>query len=120
MKKWIFLLLALVTIACNRQADPLFGTWKATKVHVGFDEKYTTPDMVKQVGEMEKENRLDIKSDSTMTFVSNDYKQEGKIKLLSDGKLFCDDELFGIWKDGKIITQTPSPFGEIQVEYTKE
>lgn len=120
MKKWIFALWGLIAIACSRPNDPLFGTWEATKVHVGFDEKYTTPDMVKQIGEMEKQNQLDIKSDSTMVFVSSGYTLKGQVRLFSDGSLFCNGELFGIWKDGKITTKSPSPFGEITVEYTKE
>ena len=120
MKKWIFLLLVFVAASCNKQSDPLFGTWQATKVHVGFDEKYNTPDMIKQIGEMEKQNKLDIKSDSTMTFVSSGYTLKGQLKLLADGKIFCNGELFGVWADGKITTKSPSPFGEIRVEYTKE
>ena len=121
MKKCIPLLFCLIALAsCNKTSDPLFGAWQATKVHVGFDIKYTTPDMVKQIGEMEKENRLEIKADSTMSLVGNGYILEGQVKLLSDGKLFCNDELFGIWADGKITTKSPSPFGEITVEYTKK
>lgn len=120
MKKSIIFLLCLIAIACNRPSDPLFGTWQASKVHVDFDIKYTTPDMVKQIGEMEKQNRLEIKADSTMSLAGNGYILEGQVKLLSEGKLYCNDELFGIWADGKITTRTPSPFGEITVEYTKE
>ena len=120
MKKCIIFLLCLIAISCKRPSDPLFGTWKATKVHVDFDIKYTTPDMVKQIGEMEKQNRLEIKADSTMSLGGNGFILEGQVKLLSDGKLYCNDELFGIWADGKITTRTPSPFGEITVEYTKE
>lgn len=120
MKKLVLILLSLIAVSCHRPSDPLFGTWQANKVHVGFDEKHTTPDMVKQIGEMEKQNRLEIMSDSTMTFISSDYTLQGQLRLCSDGKLFCNGELFGIWSDGKITTSTPSPFGEISVEYTKE
>ena len=121
MEKCIPLLFCLIALAsCNKTSDPLFGAWQATKVHVGFDIKLNTPEMVKQIGEMEKQNKLDIKSDSTMTFVSNGYTLKGQLRLFSDGKLFCNDELFGIWADGKITTKSPSPFGEITVEYTKK
>lgn len=121
MKKWIpFIFCLIAVVSCNRASDPLFGTWQVNKVHVGFDEKSTTPDMVKQIGEMEKQNRLSINSDSTMTLAGIGYTLEGRIKLFPDGKLFCNEELFGIWDDGKITTKSPSPFGEITVEYTKE
>lgn len=120
MKKWTLFLPVLMVIACNRPSDPLFGTWHATKVNVGFDEKLSTPDMVKQIGEMEKQNQLDIKSDSTMTFVSGSYTLTGQLKLLPDGTLLCDGELFGTLNEDRITTKNPSPFGEIQVEYTKK
>ena len=120
MKKCIILFLCLIAISCSRPSDPLFGTWQATKVNVNFDIKHNTPEMIKQIGEMEKQNRIDIKSDSTLTFVSNGYTLEGQLNLSSDGQLFCNGELFGIWNNGKITTKNPSPFGEITVEYTKE
>ena len=123
MKKLIvvFLLgLAALFCACNHQQDSLIGTWVVDKVNVQFDEKRSTPELVKQIGEMERQNSFSISTDSTLTFKGLDAEWQGKISLKSDGMLVCDDSNFGIWKDGLIVTQTESPLGEVMVTYKKK
>ena len=115
-----FVATALAFASCTHSSDPLFGTWNATKVHVDFDETRTTPDMVKQIGEIEKQNQFEIKSDSTMVFTGNGSTLEGQISLQPSGMLYCNGEPFGIWSGDRITTQSPSPFGEIKVEYSKK
>ena len=117
----IFLLgLALLFCTCNRQQDSLIGTWIVDKVNVQFDEKHNTPELVKQIGEMERQNCFSIDADSILTFKGMDTEWQGKISLKSDGSLICNDASFGTWKEGRIVTCIDSPIGEIVVTYRKK
>lgn len=120
MKKTILFFLGLTLCACHRNADTLIGTWIADKVNVQFDEKRSTPELVKQIGEMEKQNVITITADSLLTFKGLDDSFQGRINLESNGTLYCKGAVFGIWKDRQIVTRTNSPLGEIVVVYRKE
>lgn len=106
--------------ACHHKADPLFGTWIVDKVNVQFDEQHSTPELVKQIGEMERQNVISITADSTLTFKGMDDSLQGRLSLKNDGTLLLDNADFGQWKDGQIITRTGSPVGEITVSYRKK
>lgn len=125
MKKHFFLLagFALALNAChhnNDSADSLIGTWTVEKVNVQFDEHRSNPELVKQFGEMEKQNVITIKSDSTMTFKGLDEEKQGRISLKGNGTLQLEGKDFGTWKNGQIVTRTQSQIGEIVVTYRKK
>ena len=120
-KNRYFLLLALAAVlcACHPKADPLFGTWTVSKVNVQFDEQRSTPELVKQVGEMEKQNVITISCDSILTFKGLEEEWQGRIRLQKDGTMLHEGNVFGTWKNGEIVTRTGSPLGEIVVTYKK-
>lgn len=122
MKKSILFLLGLSAslCACTSDNDPLIGTWTVEKVNVQFDEHRGTPELVKQVGEMEKQNRIVISTDSILTFKNMDGESQGRLHLSSDGTMTCNGIVFGQWKAGEIVTRAESPLGEISVKYKKE
>ena len=121
MKKHIPLLLAMMLLlACTEKRDSLVGDWVAHKVNVQFDENRSTPALVQQIGEMEKQNRISIGSDSTLVFKSLDGETRGRMTVDATGRLYCDGTLFGQWKNGEIVTTTPSPLGEIVITYRKQ
>lgn len=123
MKKLIFaLILGIVSMfyACNRQHDTLIGSWTVDKVNVQFDEKHNTPELVKQIGEMERQNSFNINADSILSFKGLDTEWQGKIHLRSDGTLICNGANFGVWKEGQVVTRTGSPLGEVIVTYRKK
>lgn len=122
MKKTILFILSLAFLVCSCQqkADSLIGEWTADKVNVQFDEKRSTPELVKQIGEMEKQNHFTISNDSVLIFKGLNHEAQGHVKADAQGNLFLDGEMFGHWKDGKITTKTASPLGEIIVVYTKK
>jgi len=122
MKKGFLFLIGLITTfcACNRQQDSLIGTWTVDKVNVQFDEKRSTPELVKQIGEMERQNTFSISADSMLVFKGLDTEWQGKINLESDGTLICNGTNFGSWKEGQIVTHNDSPIGEIVVAYRKK
>ena len=122
MKHGFLFLLGLVAMlgACQHDPDPLFGTWTVDKVNVQFDEQHNTPALVKQIGEMERQNTLSISNDSTLIFKGLEETKEGRLNLRSDGTMLIDGTVFGVWKDGQITTRTGSPLGEVVVTYKKE
>lgn len=122
MKKTFLLLLGLVLslCACHRNADSLIGIWVVDKVNVQFDEQRSTPEMVKQVGEMEKHNYFTIDKDSVLVFNSVEMEQIGRVTTDKQGNLFCEGAPFGQWKNGEIVTTTTSPLGDIIVVYKKK
>ncbi len=116
----LFIGLTFALCACHHKADPLFGTWTVDKVNVQFDEQHSTPELVKQIGEMERQNVISIAADSILTFKGMDDSLQGRLSLKNDGTLLLDNADFGQWKDGQIITRTGSPVGEITVSYRKK
>ena len=122
MKKKILFLLGtfLALYACHNDSPSLIGTWTVDKVNVQFDERRSTPELVKQIGEMEKQNVILISPDSILIFNSLEGETKGKLSLSKDGTLTCNGNFFGIWKGENIVTRTNSPLGEIVVTYRKK
>ena len=122
MRKGIILLLgfALAISACTPKADPLFGTWTVSKVNVQFDEQHNTPELVKQVGEMEKQNIITLDNDSILTFKGLDEAWQDRISLRSDGTMLCEGIAFGTWKNGEIVTRSNSPLGDVVITFRKK
>lgn len=111
--------LALLLASCTPESDSLIGSWTVDKVNVQFDENRSTPELVKQIGEMEKQNTLSISSDSLLVFITSDNETKGRMTIDKQGVIYCNEEQFGIWKDGVIVTTVSSPLGAITVMYRK-
>ena len=123
MKKSLIFLagLAIAFVACHRKpADSLIGTWTVEKVNVQFDERRSTPELVKQMGEMERQNVITISKDSVLTFKGLDSDWQGSVSLKNGHKLYCDDREIGTWNEGQIVTSSDSPIGEVVVTYRKK
>ena len=116
----LFFLLAMLLAACTSKPDTLIGDWTADKVNVQFDENHATPELVKQVGEMEKQNCISISNDSILVFKGLDCETQGHMTVDQQGVIYCDGQKFGIWKEGIVVTETPSPLGIIVITYRKE
>ena len=122
MKKHILVLFGLILLltTCTRKPDTLIGDWVADKVNVQFDENHATPELVKQIGEMEKQNRISISNDSTLVFKTLDSEIQGRMTVDEQGIVYCDGKNFGLWKDGVIVTTVSSPLGAITIKYQKK
>lgn len=122
MKKPILFLLGIAAAlcACQPKQPSLIGEWKADKVNVQFDERRSTPELVRQIGEMEKQNQFSISSDSILVFKGLESKTRGQLTTDGQENLYLDGVLFGQWKNGEIVTKTPSPLGEITIVYRKD
>ena len=87
----LFFVLAMLLVACTSKPDTLIGDWTADKVSVQFDENHSTPELVKQVGEMEKQNRISIGNDSILVFKGLD--ETGLYRLTG----YAVPEEHGVW-----------------------
>ena len=119
MGRFLLAITALLLLAsCHRTSDPLIGRWTVEKVNVEFNEQIATPEMVRQYGEMEKGNVIEIGKDSVLTLISDGDTLRGKCTL-KGSQLFCDGQLFGSLEGGKLITKNKTPIGTIEVVYSK-
>ena len=105
--------------SCVGRQDPLIGRWSVEKVNVEFNENLATPEMVRQYGELEKGNVLEIRADSVLTLVSGGDTITGRCSLKGK-QLFCEGRFFGRLEGGKIHTHAQTPLGTIGVIYTKK
>ncbi len=118
-----FLLLTLVFSAllldgCKHR-DTLFGTWITDTINIEFDESKSTPELVKQFGEMEKNNCIVLSQDSTMRFQGSEEKLPGLFDLRND-TLFYNGQVFGLLKNNRIHTTKKTILGVITVSYKKK
>lgn len=120
MKKAIYfaIVLMLICIECQRNTNTIVGTWKAEKVEIDFDERHSTPEIVKQTGIIEKENQLIITADSTLAFISHGDTVKG-IFSVSETRISLGGKPFGTIAENEIITNEETPFGNISVTYRK-
>ena len=110
----------LLLVACHRNpTDSLIGTWTVDKVNVQFDERHSTPELVKQMGEMERQNVITISKDSVLTFKGLDENYQGRVSLQNERTLLFEGAVFGQWKEGQIVTSVDTPIGEVVVTYKK-
>ncbi|MFK5855166.1 MAG: hypothetical protein QM503_03470 [Bacteroidota bacterium] len=125
------LLLALVIVMSSCGGTPeskLIGTWKAQKVETDFDEQFTTPEMLRQVVEMQKETFFKIIDDSTLIIISPGNTHETSWELNPSDQaisyFFEGDPKYlnklGVFSEGKIISESKTPLGIITIYYEKE
>jgi len=124
----IFAFTVIMTSCGGSAESKLVGTWKAQKVETDFDEQYTTPEMLRQVVEMQKETYFKIIDDSTLIILSPGNTHETKwtldpsdqtISYFFEGNSNYLNKL-GKFEDGKIISESKTPLGVITIYYEKE
>lgn len=133
--KRIFFLFFLVTstlsffISCSGSSESRFvGTWKAQKVETDFNETRTTPEMISQVVEMQKQTYFRMVNDSVMSIISKNNTHEAKWKYDKENKTISYyfsnmkgvPNILGKYEDGKIVAESNVPIGRITIYYEKE
>jgi hypothetical protein len=88
------------------------------KVNVEFNEQIATPEMVRQYGELEKGNVIEIAKDSIISLISEGDTLTGRCSLKGN-QLFMDGTPFGRYENGTIHTESSTPLGIIKVVYKK-
>ncbi|MBQ3710091.1 MAG: hypothetical protein II887_05235 [Bacteroidales bacterium] len=119
MKRYMsFFVLIILLSSCHRNDDPFFGRWTVDRVNVEFDEYKATPEMVRQYGELEKGNVIEISNDSVLTFISDGDTLKGQCSLRGQ-QLLLDGKAFGKIEDGLLTTETSTPLGKVRVVYRR-
>jgi len=121
MKRLLFISLLLL-LSCSK-SEGIIGTWTVEKISFDFDERKSTPEMIRQLGLIEKHNTLIFKNDSivhiTMAAMDSDYKYtlnpEGTISLEPDTHHITHFSL----KNSVITTETDTPIGKMIIKYKK-
>ena len=108
----------LLFSACRRNNDPFFGRWVVERVNVEFNEDLATPEMVRQYGELEKGNVLEIRTDSVLTLVSGGDTLQG-VCALKGTQVYLDGKPFGRLGNGRLQTESQTPLGIVEVIYKK-
>ena len=119
MGRFVLAITAVLLFAsCHRASDPLIGRWTVEKVNVEFNEQIATPEMVRQYGELEKGNVIEIAKDSIISLISGGDTLTGHCSLKGN-QLFMDGIPFGGYENGTIHTESSTPLGLIKVVYKK-
>ena len=123
------LTVSLVWLAsCSSPESKLIGTWKVSDVETNFDEQSVSPEMLKQVIDMQKQTYFRIINDSTMAIITNDNTHEAtwilnpddsEITFFFEGMETTPNTL-GKYSDGQIVSETSTPLGKMIIFYGKE
>ncbi len=134
MKSRLFLIILLISglvaiVSCSTKKGPdLTGIWKVADVKVEFDEQSSTPEMLRQVAEREKQTILEIQNDSVMSIIAGNttYKafwvldQESGIINYRFEDMGARMTELGKLIDGTIVAESETAMGKIIVTYEKD
>ena len=124
----LLLLLGIVLFAsCSSTENKLVGTWKVEDVKTDFDESKTTPQMLQQIVEIQKQTHFKIRTDSVMVIISNNNTYEAVWSFDKSHQIinyhFKDDTTvykLGDYVEPYIISESTTPLGVITTTYSKE
>lgn len=115
--------------ACSSSpTDKLIGTWRASDVDAAFDEQLATPEMLKQVIQVEKQLFFKFLNDSMMNIHTMDQtlkaywffdEESGRIDYRFAEAASSISEL-GMYKDGAITAESQTALGKLTITYRKE
>jgi len=122
------LLLSIVLFAsCSSTENKLVGTWKVEDVKTDFNESNTTPQMLQQIVEIQKQMYFKIRTDSVMVIIINNNPHEAVWSIDKGNQVisyhFKNDTTvykLGDYVDSFIITKSNKSFGIITTTYSKE
>ena len=110
-------LIYLLLSSCHRD-DLFIGRWTVEKVNVDFNEQIATPEMVRQFGELEKGNIIEISKDSLLMFIADGDTLQGRCSLKGN-QVLLDGKPFGRYENDLIQTETTTPLGKVKVTYKR-
>jgi hypothetical protein len=134
MRNSYLLVLFLITttlgvVSCKSDPTAKFiGTWQVVDVDASFDEQRFTPEMLKQVVQMEKQVFFKFVNDTMMNIITLDqtnsaywyYDAEtGLISYRFAGPASQLHEL-GTYQNGSIIATSQTALGKLTITYEKK
>ena len=122
LRKFFKILAIFALFSCSRSSS-IIGTWTVDKVSFEFNERKSTPEMIRQLGEIEKHNTLIFKNDSivhiTMAAIDANYLYQ----ISNDGTITLEPANHPIssisLNQNVIQTETETPIGKMRITYKK-
>ena len=120
-------IMTIIISSCGSKSSKLKGTWKVAKVETKFDEKTMTPEMIKQVEEIQKETYFRILDDSSMVIISGNTPHDAHWQIDENNVISYSfknstsaPNKLGVYKDGLIKSESKTALGTITTYYEKE
>jgi cytochrome oxidase Cu insertion factor (SCO1/SenC/PrrC family) len=104
----------------------MIGTWKVYDVKTDFDERKTTPQMLEQYVEIQKQTHFKIVNDSVMAIISGKNTFEAFWIMNNSDVVFYhfkgDTTMhrLGEYKEPYIVSESKTKLGTIVTKYVKE
>lgn len=126
---FVIITLFIGIYACSSNpSDKLIGTWRAADVDAAFDEQIATPEMLKQVIQVEKQLFFKFLNDSMMNIHTMDqtlkaywfFDEESGIIDYRFAEAASSLSELGVYKDGAITTESQTALGKLTITYRKE
>ena len=121
-------MIALLSACDGSVESKLIGTWKVTNVQTDFNETEVSPEMLRQVVELQKQTHFRLLGDSIMVIISNNdtheatwrYEDEDQtIVFFFDGNQ-THPNVLGKLEENKIVQESVTPLGSITIYFEKE
>lgn len=121
--------MAMGIISCgNGTGKKLIGTWKVSDVQTDFDETKVTPEMLRQVVDMQKQTYFRILNDTTLVIISNQNTHEAKWTFDDETQTITyffkgmesRANVLGTFEEGNIVNETKTALGKMTITYSKE
>ncbi len=116
-----------IFVSCNNANSKLQGTWKVSKVDTKFDENTMTPEMIKQVVDLQKNTYFKIVDDSSMVIISDNNPHDARWSINKNNVILFHfknsigkPNILGTFKKGIIIAKSKTPLGTMTIYYEKE
>lgn len=126
LSKVLFLSIILFA-SCSSTENKLVGVWKVQDVKTDFNVEKTTPEMLQQVVEIQKQTHFKIMNDSVMVIISNNKTYEAVWSYDKDNGVinyhFKDDtssHKLGDVVASTIVSKSTTALGTITTIYAKE
>ncbi len=124
-----FVIISVIAVSCSQSPEKqLTGTWKVSDVQTDFDETKVTPEMLRQVVDMQKQTFFKILNDTIMVIISNNVTHEAKWHFNKETSeiiyFFVGMEnmshTLGKFEENKIVSKSNTPLGVITTTFEKE
>jgi hypothetical protein len=119
--------LFFLIVSCGSTENKLIGIWKVDNVKTEFDENKTTPQMLQQVVEIQKQMHFKIQDDSLMIIITNNNTYEAvwsfdKSRQIINFHFKGDTAVhkLGDYIEPYIVSKSTTPLGVITTTYSKE
>lgn len=113
--------------SCGCGNMSLSGMWKVDRVDIDFDESRVTPEMVRQLGAMEKRGYMIFDADSSLRVYDGENVMDTRYSYRADGSLYYESVdsvgymiYLGQYDIDKIVVQKQGVLGKTRLTYIKQ